>query len=372
MTSSNQKSPLFGLNGDHFEALFKILVTKGYTVVGPTYKSGALTLAEISQFVDLPKGKKDKHHGGRVSVDEEEGDGWYFNYVVGPLSLKNFLNPSRHRLWTSSKDSNGRLKFEMDEAPKKKYAFIGIRSCDLDALKIQSKVFGGEYPNAWFQQLKKKSLIISTSCNRPSENCFCTTMGGGPNPQTGYDINLNEVEPGVFVASYGSKTGRELLEILNLEASKDEMLLKQDQLLKSALELLKPRFDTEKVRDHLKNKLEDNQWEEIANKCLSCANCTMVCPTCFCTTTEEINDLEGNHTERWLTWDSCFNQGYSYIHGAQIRNSTKSRYRQWMTHKLSNWYDQFDSSGCVGCGRCITWCPVGIDISKEATEFEKS
>ena len=101
-------------------------------------------------------------------------------------------------------------------------------------------------------------------------------------------------------------------------------------------------------------------------RCLTCGNCTMVCPTCFCTTTEDVTDLTGDHAERWRHWDSCFDLDFSYLHGGPCAPRARSRYRQWLTHKLGTWHDQFGSSGCVGCGRCIVWCPVGIDITEEA------
>jgi Fe-S-cluster-containing hydrogenase component 2 len=117
---------------------------------------------------------------------------------------------------------------------------------------------------------------------------------------------------------------------------------------------------------------EDPHWDEVARRCLTCANCTMVCPTCFCASVEDVSDLAGVETERRRRWDSCFTMEFSYIHGGSVRTSAGARYRQWITHKLATWHDQFGRSGCVGCGRCITWCPVGIDITEEARAIRPS
>jgi sulfhydrogenase subunit beta (sulfur reductase) len=131
-------------------------------------------------------------------------------------------------------------------------------------------------------------------------------------------------------------------------------------------------LDTADIKALLYRNYEHPRWDNAAARCLTCGNCTMVCPTCFCTTVEDVTDLKGEHAERWQKWDSCFTMDFSYIHGGIIRSSPKARYRQWMTHKLATWIDQFGTSGCVGCGRCITWCPVAIDITEEVRAIRES
>jgi ferredoxin len=124
-------------------------------------------------------------------------------------------------------------------------------------------------------------------------------------------------------------------------------------------------LETKDLKDKLLNQLENPHWEDIASRCLGCTNCTLVCPTCFCHSVEEVADLTQDRIVRERQWDSCFNLAFSHSGGGSVRNDIRSRYRQWMTHKLAYWIDQFGSSGCVGCGRCITWCPVGIDLTAE-------
>jgi sulfhydrogenase subunit beta (sulfur reductase) len=125
-------------------------------------------------------------------------------------------------------------------------------------------------------------------------------------------------------------------------------------------------LETDALRDVLYASAESPRWDDVAARCLACTNCTLVCPTCFCTSVDDVTDLTATSTERHRVWDSCFSEDYSYLHGGSVRTSTASRYRQWMTHKLASWTDQFGTSGCVGCGRCITWCPAAIDITAEA------
>jgi len=153
-------------------------------------------------------------------------------------------------------------------------------------------------------------------------------------------------------------------------ASKD--LVAAQQAVDRAAGQMGRTMDTAGIKELLYRSYDHPRWDDVAKRCLTCANCTMVCPTCFCSTVEDTSDLKGEHAERWRKWDSCFTMDFSYIHGGSVRSTPRARYRQWMTHKLATWIDQFGTSGCVGCGRCITWCPVGIDITEEVRAIRES
>ena len=132
-------------------------------------------------------------------------------------------------------------------------------------------------------------------------------------------------------------------------------------------------MDTTGIKELLYRNYEHPRWDNVADRCLTCANCTMVCPTCFCSTVEDTTDLTGDHAERWRLLGLLFHNGVLlYRAAAAVRKTARSRYRQWMTHKLATWIDQFGTSGCVGCGRCITWCPVAIDITEEVRAIRDS
>ena len=192
-------------------------------------------------------------------------------------------------------------------------------------------------------------------------------MGTGPELSEGYDLVLTELLAGGhrFLIEPGSTKGADVLRSLPVEPAATQDLGQAEAVLGEVREHMGRDMDTDGLKDVLYANAEHPRWDEVASRCLACANCTMVCPTCFCFNTEDRPSLDGARADRWRTWDSCFSLGYSYIHGGPIRTSTRARYRQWATHKLATWIDQFGTSGCVGCGRCITWCPVGIDITEE-------
>jgi ferredoxin len=272
------------------------------------------------------------------------------------------------RLWRATHDGR-ELKITADESTPPLLAFIGVRACELQAIAVQDQVFtGGAYRDPVYSRRRERIFILAVNCTRPGGTCFCTSMGCGPKVTRGYDLSLTELIDGGghrFTVEVGSDLGGQVLGGVTHRPAQDEECQAAGDMVRDAAERMGRVLDTAGIKELLYRNYEHPRWDDVAQRCLSCANCTMVCPTCFCSTVEDTTDLTGEHAERWRKWDSCFNLDFSYIHGGSVRSSTRSRYRQWMVHKLATWYDQFGTSGCVGCGRCITWCPVGIDITQE-------
>jgi sulfhydrogenase subunit beta (sulfur reductase) len=364
---------------DALDELFEALHRRGYTVLGPTVRDRAIVYDEIDRCADLPIGWTDEQDGGHYRLRRRDDEA-LFGYNVGPHSWKRYQLPSEVRLWRARREQDGGLT-ELLETPREapRYAFLGARSCELHAMGILDRVLlggtrsgGSESPD---RAGREDVFVIAVQCTQAGGTCFCVSMNTGPTAESGYDIALTEVLEGArhyFVLDVGSERGADLLsELPHARAAAEEQGSASAAHARAAAQMGR-ELDVTDIRELLYRNYENPRWEEVAERCLSCGNCTMVCPTCFCTTVEDTTDLAGEHVERHQRWDSCFTVDYSHIHGGAVRASTRSRYRQWMTHKLATWIDQFGSSGCVGCGRCITWCPVGIDITEEARAIRES
>jgi len=194
-------------------------------------------------------------------------------------------------------------------------------------------------------------------------------METGPRAGHGFDLALTELldaQRHAFLVEIGSDLGREVARALPLRPADEGDRRQAEQIIARTTGTMGRQLEIAGLKELLQGNIEHPRWREVAERCLACGNCTLVCPTCFCSTVEDVTDLTGTETERTRRWDSCFTLDHSYIHGGSVRPSGSARYRQWMTHKLASWIDQFGSSGCVGCGRCIAWCPVAIDITEEA------
>ena len=362
-----------------FHSLFNVLKDHGYSIVGPTVQKNAIVYDKLDSVDMLPQGWGDEQGAGIYRIKKldsaPEVSEALFGYNVGPHSWKKFLFPPKSRVWSAQKTDDGGHKIvEENYDEETPYAFIGVRACELKALAIQDKVFmGGEHTDVAYSKRREKSFIVAVNCSQSAKTCFCVSMDAGPEVTSGFDISLTEVLSDgqhYFVAQAGSEKGQEVLNSVPSKAVETFHLEAAEACIENAKNQER-NIDVNGLKELLASNLESDHWDDVAKRCTSCANCTLVCPTCFCSKIEEVTDLTGDNSERWKAWDSCFTTDFSYIHGGEVRSSSKSRYRQWITHKLSSWIDQFGESGCVGCGRCITWCPVGIDITEEARRVKE-
>jgi len=357
-----------------FDQLLQALTTRGYEILGPVARDGAIVYDRVTSTSDLPSGWTDEQNGGQYRLKRRE-DMALFGYAVGPHSWKKFLHPPVQRLWEAKREGNTFRILADSPAPAKR-AFLGVRACELYAMAVQDKVFlEGPYVEPGYQARRDSVFVVAVNCGVAGGTCFCVSMNAGPRATFGYDLALTEVLSGgrhYLVMHVGTPLGAEVLRNVRHRPVADPETREADEIVANTAQQMGRQMNTEGIKELLYRNYEHPRWENVAARCLTCANCTMVCPTCFCTTVEDVTDLSGEHAERWRKWDSCFTKDFSYIHGGSIRATTKSRYRQWMTHKLATWIDQFGSSGCVGCGRCITWCPVAIDITEEVRAIREA
>jgi len=202
------------------------------------------------------------------------------------------------------------------------------------------------------------------NCSHPADTCFCVSTGDGPHALEGFDLALTELDDG-FIVHAGSEAGATICAQLSLGSVDDAHQRAEREQARTAAAAQTRRLPGSDLRGVLFDNLEHPRWDDVAARCLACGNCTSVCPTCFCHSETDVASLAGT-AEHLREWDSCFSEGHAHMHGYAVRPHIRQRYRQWLTHKLGSWHDQFGRSGCVGCGRCISWCPVGIDITEEA------
>ncbi|HEY4930039.1 MAG TPA: 4Fe-4S dicluster domain-containing protein [Terriglobales bacterium] len=364
----------FIIESQHLEQLLAALRHRGYEVIGPTVCEGAIVYQPLTSIRDLPEGWADQQQAGRYRL-RRRSDGALFGYVVGPHSWKKVLYRPLRRLWRAERNTKG-FRIVPEDIGGTRYALLGVRACELHAIAIQDQVFlHGKYVDQDYKVQREGLFLVAINCTEPGGNCFCASMNTGPKATTGFDLALTELlREGrhCFLVEVGTERGAEILALVPHGDASDADKEAAAQAVADAAVHMGRSLDTQGIKDLLYRNYESPQWDTVAARCLSCANCTMVCPTCFCAKVEDTTDLAGGNAERWRRWDSCFTEDFSYIHGGSVRATTKSRYRQWLTHKLASWIDQFGRSGCVGCGRCITWCPVGIDITAEVRALREN
>lgn len=359
------------LQRSYLTELFQVLRNQDYKVIGPTLSDGTIVYKPLQSTDELPHGWRDQQAPGRYrlieTTDEAQAER-NFAWANGPQALKPYLFAPHEVIWQATKQPDGSLRFNEPVLPDQKLAFIGVRSCDLAALKLQDQHFlHGQYHDPYYAARRKGLLIIAVNCSHPADTCFCNSTGDGPHADNGYDLCLTELDDGFLITS-GSTTGQQLFQQLPLRKAKDLELHQQlqQQLQASQQQRKLPNLA---IKDLLANRRDHPRWDDIAERCLACGNCTQVCPTCFCHKESDQASLDATQSDHIREWASCFSEGHGYMAGHQARPEIKHRYQQWMIHKMSSWHDQYGRSGCTGCGRCTTWCPAAIDFPLEVAEI---
>lgn len=344
------------------QLLIDTLRTNGYRVLGPIERDGAMVYDDIER---LPVGRGDVQEPGHYRLTER-GDQSRFGYNLGPMSWKQFLFPPEETLF---RFRDGQFVSSLEQPDK--MAFIGVRACELAAIAIQDKVFTGDVIDPGYAARRENLLLVAVNCSQASASCFCASTGDGPEVGAGADLVLTEVQPDdpYYLVKASTPAGLALVADIGGEQATGRETTVIDEILDGTRSQMQRKLPQDGLADALLGALDHPHWDAVAERCLACGNCTQVCPTCFCSSTREnVNpvSLEVSHVRRW---DSCFTEGHSYLAGGVVHQSVKSRYRQWLTHKLASWEQQFGESGCTGCGRCISWCPVGIDLTEEVAQI---
>jgi ferredoxin len=346
------------------QQMLDIISGDGFRVLGPRLRDGAIFYEDLRAVDELPGGWGDVQSPGRYRLEHQDSPR-YFAWANGPQALKPHLFRPRESLWRVNREEGGALAFSEPAMPDAPLAVIGMRACDLAALELQDRHFLGSIPDPYYAARREGLLIVAVHCTHPADTCFCASTGDGPRAERGFDLALSELDEG-YLVEVGSERGERIARRLPLQASSEAQRQQAAAEIDGAAARQTRRLPEGNLRDTLFARLDHARWNEVAARCLSCGNCTSVCPTCFCHAEQDVPALDATSSEHVRQWDSCFTEGHSYIHGIVIRAETGQRYRQWMTHKLGSWHDQYGRSGCVGCGRCLTWCPVGIDLTEEA------
>jgi len=349
----------------NLDQLIKILHQSGCRVIGPRVETGqgGLVFREISSAAELPRGVRDVQSPGRYRLEQAESERC-FMWANTAGAIKPYVFAPREKLWKVER-KDGQLRFENLLHEPSRTAIIGVRACDLAALHIQDAHFlKDDGTDPYYRARRESLLLIAVNCSHAAQTCFCASTGDGPAVTTGYDILLDELDEG-YLLQVGTSAGQNIAGRLSLaQASAGQVEVARRQTEECAAQ--QRRMPSAGALQRLGRKVESPVWSSVAERCLACGNCTAVCPTCFCHREFDVPALDGNSAEHWRDADSCFNADHSYIAGQVMHPHTRERFRQWMMHKLFYWIGQYGRTGCTGCGRCITWCPAGIDFLAEA------
>lgn len=348
----------FVLDRDGLEGVIQALRRREFALVGPTVRDGAIVVDHITSLDDLPSGWSDEQESGSYRL-ARRSDGALFAHAAPALPWKHFAQPATEQLFAAERTPEG-IRFVGTEAHARKKAFVGIAPCDLAALDLLGR------PEGLF--------AIAVRCSKPAPTCFCGSFSAIHQLDHRCDLALTEILEGEhrFFVEIFSEAGVEILNDVKSRTPTPSDTKAVAAVHEQGRQAAHRSVDIDGLSDALSDAFEHPKWASVSSKCLACGNCTMVCPTCFCNTVEDGSALDGKRAWRTRRWDSCFSLKFSYIHGGSVRASAASRFRQRVLHKFLWSREKYGAPGCVGCGRCIAWCPAAIDITQEVKGFQKA
>jgi len=256
------------------------------------------------------------------------------------------------------------------EEVERKRVILGARPCDIQAVSLIDQVFSGkEFTDVYYVNKRKATTIIGMACDHPLSTCFCSSMKGGPFHREGSDLFLIDLGEAYLVELLTEK-GKTFQKNKFLK----EALAKDINLAKEVEEKATPKTDgslpVAGIEKRLDQMLESPFWERVQEKCIGCRICTYLCPTCHCF--DIVDEALTNKGQRVRNWDSCLSSLYSQeTSGHNPRPTNRERTRQRIMHKFNYFPKNFDQIACVGCGRCIIYCPVNFDIRQTIKEIQK-
>ena len=308
-------------------------VSRSYSVIGPVAKGKDFVFEPLAQPPD-------------VRLD----------YVTTILPPKKFFHAPLQTLFFFGE---GEVKAAAEEEGIR--VLFGVHPCDVNALRILDVVYTKEFPDPYYQKNRERTLIVALNCNQPGENCFCASLGTGPELEEGYDLLLTDLGESYLIEA-GSKAGEELLEVAELPPAPRFLKVEKAKRMEAARAAFKKGLPHGGLEELLLKNFTHPLWEELKEQCLACGSCTMVCPTCFCYSVKDVVELSLTNGRRERVWDSCMLLAYAAVAlGGNFRKEREARLKHRLLHKLIYYRPQFGTLGCVGCGRCVTNCPVKID-----------
>jgi hypothetical protein len=299
-----------------------------------------------------------------------------WNYSSTTIPPSKIIYAPQQALVRFVKSDKG-YKAEEDAGAITDRALLAVHPCDLHGLLVLERTFLGQMKDAAYERVRSRATVVGLNCQNVGEKCFCASFGTGPffgfwmqqGPPFGCDAILTDLGERFLVETFGEKGDMLFVKVKSSPPSLDDIGEKFKREA-AAKERFRKTLNTRDLPALMRRNLYHPTWRITGEgKCLSCANCTNVCPTCFCYDTWDKAQLDLSVIERVRRWDSCQDERFAEVHGGNFRSTREARLRQFVCHKLSYWVEQYGCFGCVGCGRCMTWCPTGIDLTEIAAEI---